>query len=70
MPPKDNKEEPPHPGPRVDKIPVSGAAGLLFVAGAMLIVLMGLPASRWFILGAAVLGLGIAVVLRATDHAA
>jgi hypothetical protein len=51
-----------HPGISMHKLPVSsGAAGLLFVAGSMLIFLLGIPALRWFLgvsiaLGSAVAG--------------
>jgi hypothetical protein len=35
-----------HPGIRIDKIPVSGAAGLIFVIGALSIFLIGVPLIR------------------------
>ena len=37
-----------HPGIRIDKIPVSGAAGLIFVIGALSIFLIGVPLIRGF----------------------
>ena len=40
----------PHPGIRIDKIPISGAAGLLFVLGTLVNFLIGLPAARGFLL--------------------
>jgi hypothetical protein len=40
----------PHPGIRIDKIPIKGWAGLIFVLGVMLLFLIGSPAVRWFFL--------------------
>jgi len=39
-----------HPGIRIDKIPVKGWTGLLFVVTTLLIFLIGVPASRPFLL--------------------
>ncbi len=41
-------ERDPHPGIRIDKIPVKGWAGLVFVLGVMLLFLVASPAVRWF----------------------
>ena len=39
------------------RIPVSGgAAGLIFAVGSCLVFLVGIPALRWFLLGAVVVG--------------
>jgi len=55
----------PHPGISVHNIRVGGgAAGFLFAVGSMLVLLLGVPALRWFFVGAIVLGFGIAVALR------
>lgn len=45
-----------HSGPRIDKIPVVGVGGAIFTIGTMVILLIGIPAARWFLLGSAVLG--------------
>lgn len=37
-----------HPGIRIDKIPVAGAAGLFFVLATLFLFLLGIPAVRWF----------------------
>jgi len=39
-----------HPGIRIDKIPIEGGAGLLFVAGILMISLIATPFTRWFLL--------------------
>jgi hypothetical protein len=39
-----------HPGIRIDKIPIEGGAGLLFVAGILMISLIATPFTRWFFL--------------------
>lgn len=54
-----------HPGIRIDKIPVSGAVGLIFVVGTLMIFLVGVPATRWFFfisLAAGIVG-GLALYL-------
>ena len=59
-----------HPGISIHKIPVrAGIAGLIFTVGSMAVFLTGIPAARYFLLVALVLGIGIAVVLRFTDRA-
>ena len=52
-----------HPGIRLHSIPVSGAAGFLFVIGSTLIFLFGIPSIRWFFVASMALGLGLAVAL-------
>ena len=39
-----------HPGIRIDKIPIKGGAGLLFVAGILMISLIATPFTRGFFL--------------------
>jgi hypothetical protein len=51
-----------HPGIRIDKIPVAGAAGLIFVVGILAIAFFGLPSFRsWFLISVVggVVGAGI-----------
>jgi hypothetical protein len=53
----------------VSKIPVGGgAAGLIIALTVIVIALIGIPATRLFLLGSAILGAVIAVVLRLTAH--
>ena len=54
----------PHPGPRIEKIPVKGAAGLIFVFGVMFISWMGIPPVRGFLILSAVGGLAAFAALR------
>jgi hypothetical protein len=55
-----------HPGIQISHIPVKGAAGLIFVIGTLLPLLIGLPEVRIFFLIAAAGGLVMAVLLRLT----
>jgi len=49
----------------VSKIPVGGGvAGLMIAVTVVVIGLIGIPATRWFLLGSAALGMVIALVLR------
>ena len=59
-PPKPLK---PHPGIRIEKIPVKGAAGLVFVFGIMFIFWVGVPTIRGFVILGAVGGLAATVFL-------
>lgn len=53
-----------HPGISMHKLPVGGGfVGFLFAAGSALIFVLGFPALWYFVLFAALLGLGIAVLL-------
>jgi hypothetical protein len=54
----------PHPGIRIEKIPVKGAAGLIFALGVMFIFWVGLPTVRGFVILGAVGGLAAFAVLR------
>ena len=47
----------PHRGIRIDAILVKDAGGLIFTVGALAIFLVGVPVTRWFLLGAVILGL-------------
>jgi len=53
-----------HRGPRIDAIPVVGVGGLIFAIGIVVLALVGLPIAKWFLLGAAILGVGVAGALR------
>ena len=55
-----------HPGITMHKIPIKGAAGLIFTVGMLLIFLVGLPAARWFLALSLPLGVIIGVILRLT----
>ena len=49
---------------RIDRIPVGGgAAGLIFAVGSCLIFLVGIPALRWFFLGAVAIGSAVGGLL-------
>ena len=54
----------PHPGPRIEKIPVKGAAGLIFVLGIMFIFWVGIPTIRGFVILGAAGGLAAFAALR------
>jgi hypothetical protein len=56
----------PHPGIRIDKIPVSGWAGLLFAVGVMLLILLEVPLARWFLLATVPVGVITGIVLYFT----
>jgi len=58
-----------HPGIRIHSIPVEGGPGLLFAAGALVIFLAGVPATRLVLMAGLVGGLLVAAILRWTDRA-
>jgi hypothetical protein len=61
----------PTPSPQINsaKIPVGGGfAGSLFAGGSMLIFLLGIPALRYFLPAAAILGCGVALILHFSRH--
>lgn len=63
----DNKR---HPGISMHRIPVgAGIAGVVFTVGSMAVFLIGIPALRYFLGLALVLGIGIAIMLHFTDRA-
>ncbi len=53
-----------HEGPRIDKIPVTGTAGLIFAIGVMLIIFIGVPQARLWLYISVPLGIAVGVVLR------
>jgi len=50
------------------KIPVKGAAGLIFTVGMLIIFLTSLPQARWFLALSLPLGMIIGVILRLTSR--
>ena len=52
-----------HPGIRIEKIPVKGAAGLIFALGVMFIFWVGVPAVRGFLIFGASGGLAATAAL-------
>lgn len=53
----------------VSKIPVGGGvAGLMIAVTVIVIALIGIPATRWFLAGSALLGIMIALILRWNEH--
>ena len=51
----------------VSKISVGGgAAGLIFTLGMVVILLVGLPPTRWFLAASLALGVAVALILRWT----
>ncbi len=57
--------EPSHPGIRIDKIPASGAMGLIFTIASM-VIFLALPVVRWFALLSVIPGLAVAAILHWT----
>lgn len=54
----------PHPGINISKIPVGGGvAGMLAAVSIIIIGLIGLPITRWFLGGSLIVG-GVAALLR------
>lgn len=54
-----------HPGISMHKLPVGGGfVGFLFAAGSAIIFVLGFPTLWYFVALAALLGLGVAVLLR------
>jgi hypothetical protein len=58
-----------HPGITMHKIPVEGAAGLLFTVGVLITILLSLPEARWFIAISLPIGVAIGMILRLTSRA-
>ncbi len=58
----------PHPGIRIDKIPVEGAGGLIFVLGISALFLIGIPAFAPLVLLSVAGGALFALILRRTGH--
>jgi hypothetical protein len=60
----------PHPGINISKIPVGGGvAGLLAALSVVVIGLIGLPITRWFLGASLVAGGGMALFRRWTGRA-
>ncbi len=58
------EDEGPRPQISMHRMPVGGSvAGLIFVVGSCLIFLVGIPALRWFLLGAVAVGAAVAGLL-------
>jgi hypothetical protein len=57
-----------HPGITMHKIPVKGWAGLVFTVGILAMVLISLPAARWFLAIALPTGIVIGLILRFTSR--
>ena len=58
-------EGPSNPQINASKMPVGGGiAGALVVISTMLIFLVGIPAMRYFLIGAIVLGCALAAIIR------
>jgi hypothetical protein len=57
-----------HPGITMHKIPVEGAAGLLFTVGVLVITLLSLPEARWFMALSLTAGAAIGIILRWTSR--
>jgi hypothetical protein len=56
-----------HPCPNISKTPVGGnVAGLMITVCIVVIALVGIPASRWFLGASLALGAVVALVLRLT----
>jgi len=55
-----------HSGIRIDKIPVKGPAGLIVTVGGLILFLISLPATRWFLLLSVSLGVIVGAILRWT----
>jgi ABC-type phosphate transport system permease subunit len=53
----------PHPGIQISKIPVKGVMGAVFAVGVVLMLLVGLPPVRGFLLISAPIGVIIGVFL-------
>ena len=55
----------PHPGINISKIPVGGGvAGMLAALSIIIIGIIGLPITRWFLGASLVVGAGIALLRR------
>ena len=57
-----------HPGITMHKIPVKGAAGLLFTVGIIVVALISLPQARWFLAMSLPTGIVIGITLRLTSR--
>ena len=63
------REDTPSPQINVSKIVVGGGiAGTIFTVGSMLIFLIGIPALRYFLPAAILLGCGVALIIHFIRH--
>jgi hypothetical protein len=63
------REGVPKPQINLAKIPVGGGiAGAIFAVGSTLIFLIGIPALRYFVPAAAILGGGVAALIHFSRH--
>ena len=62
--------EDPHPGIAIHRVPVGAdIPGLLFAVGMIFIFLLAVPVLWYVLVGGVVLGIGIAILLRAIHRA-
>jgi hypothetical protein len=54
----------PHPGPRIDKIPIRGWIGLVITIGVLAGFAIEVPPVRWFLALSVALGLLMVMLLR------
>lgn len=58
-----------HPGINISKIPVGGGvAGLIIAVGIVIIALIGLPPTRWFLAGSLAAGAVVALIRMWMAH--
>ena len=63
------KEDAPRPQINISKIVVGGGiAGTIFAVGSALIFLIGIPALRYFLPAAILLGCGVALIIHFVRH--
>jgi hypothetical protein len=63
------REDPPRPQINVSRILVGrGIAGTVFAVSSVLIFLIGIPALRYFLPAAAILGCGVALIIHLVRH--
>jgi hypothetical protein len=54
-----------HPGISMHHIKVGGCvAGAIFALGTVLMVLLGIPVAKWFLLGSVIAGIAVFFLLR------
>jgi hypothetical protein len=59
------KRDDAHPGINISKIPVGGGvAGLMIAVSIVVIALVGLPVTRWFLAGSLAFGAVLALIRR------
>lgn len=58
----------PHPGIRIDSIPVQGVGGLIFTLGTVALFWLGVPALRPLVLASLIGGLLFAPIFHRAGH--